>query len=53
MNSDYSGEFPYKDRIYLNNASTSRMPATSIEAMRDFLARYNEYGPTLNLQAAW
>lgn len=45
MNSDFSEEFPYKDRIYLNNASTSRMPRASIRAMNDFLERYNEYGP--------
>ncbi|MDE1863184.1 MAG: aminotransferase class V-fold PLP-dependent enzyme [Thaumarchaeota archaeon] len=49
MNSDYSGEFPYKERIYLNNASTSRMPASSIDAMRDFLVRYSEYGPDSEL----
>ncbi len=47
MNSDFdfSQEFPYKDRIYLNNASTSRMPKTSMQAMNDFLSKYNEYGP--------
>ena len=45
MNSDFSAEFPYKDRIYLNNASTSRMPKSSIEAMHDFLSKYSEYGP--------
>lgn len=42
---DFSQEFPYMDRIYLNNASTSRMPKASIEAMNSFLIKYNEYGP--------
>jgi cysteine desulfurase / selenocysteine lyase len=42
---DFSSEFPYKDRIYLNNASTSRMPKISIHAMNEFLVKYNEYGP--------
>ena len=45
MNLDYSQEFPYKDRIYLNNASISRMPRSSITAMSDFLVNYNELGP--------
>ncbi len=45
MNSDYSQDFPYKGRIYLNNASTSRMPKSSIQAMTDFLTKYNELGP--------
>ena len=45
MNLDYSQDFPYKERIYLNNASTSRMPRSSILAMSDFLVRYNELGP--------
>jgi len=38
-------DFPYKERIYLNNASTSRMPKASLEAMNEFLLKYNEYGP--------
>jgi len=42
---DYSQDFPYKERIYLNNASTSRMPISSITAMNDFLIKYNELGP--------
>ncbi|MDE1766808.1 MAG: aminotransferase class V-fold PLP-dependent enzyme [Thaumarchaeota archaeon] len=42
---DFSQEFPYRDRVYLNNASTSRMPNTSIQAMSSFLSKYNEYGP--------
>src|SRR5574337_180486 len=45
MNLDYSQDFPYKERIYLNNASTSRMPRSSIVAMNDFLVKYNELGP--------
>ncbi|MDE1769129.1 MAG: aminotransferase class V-fold PLP-dependent enzyme [Thaumarchaeota archaeon] len=45
MNLDYSQDFPYKERIYLNNASTSRMPRTSIETMSNFLVKYNEFGP--------
>jgi cysteine desulfurase/selenocysteine lyase len=45
MNLDYSQDFPYKDRIYLNNASTSRMPRSSIVAMNEFLVKYNEMGP--------
>lgn len=42
---DFSVDFSYKDRIYLNNASTSRMPKVSLEAMNEFLIKYNEYGP--------
>ena len=45
MERDYSMDFPYKERIYLNNASTSRMPKASLEAMNEFLLKYNEYGP--------
>ena len=45
MNLDYSENFPYKERIYLNNASTSRMPRSSITAMSDFLTKYSELGP--------
>lgn len=45
MNLDHSQDFPYKERIYLNNASTSRMPRSSISAMSDFLVRYSELGP--------
>ncbi len=46
MNLDYdvSQDFP-KDIIYLNNASTSLMPISSIKAMTDFLVSYNEMGP--------
>ena len=47
MNLDYdvSQDFPFKDTIYLNNASTSLMPISSIKAMTDFLVNYNEMGP--------
>lgn len=45
LDNDFSLDFRYKDRIYLNNASTSRMPKISIEAMNEFLLKYNEYGP--------
>jgi cysteine desulfurase/selenocysteine lyase len=45
MNLDHSQDFPYKERIYLNNASTARMPRSSILAMSDFLVRYSELGP--------
>ena len=45
MNSERSQDFPYDKRIYLNNASTSRMPKSSIQAMTDFLIKYNELGP--------
>lgn len=47
MNLDYdvAQDFPYKNRIYLNNASTSLMPISSIKAMTDFLVTYNESGP--------
>lgn len=47
MNLDYdvSQDFPFKNRIYLNNASTSVMPISSIKAMTDFLVTYNELGP--------
>jgi cysteine desulfurase/selenocysteine lyase len=47
MNLDYdvSQDFPFKNRIYLNNASTSLMPISSIKAMTDFLVMYNELGP--------
>ena len=47
MNLDYNvaQDFPYKNRIYLNNASTSLMPISSIKAMTDFLVTYNEMGP--------
>ncbi|MDE1725882.1 MAG: aminotransferase class V-fold PLP-dependent enzyme [Thaumarchaeota archaeon] len=49
LSSDFAQEFPYRARIYLNNASTSRMPRTGIETMNDFLVKYNEYGPDSEL----
>lgn len=47
MNLDYdvAQDFPYKNRIYLNNASTSLMPISSMKVMTDFLVMYNEVGP--------
>ena len=33
------------EKIYLNNASVSIMPKTSIEAMRQFLVSYSDMGP--------
>ena len=33
------------DKIYLNNASVSIMPKTSIDAMKQFLISYSEMGP--------
>ena len=48
MNSDLndvSNEFPTKDKIYLNNASVSLMPFSSIKAMTDFQTKYSSMGP--------
>ena len=42
---DISSDFPNSDKIYLNNASVSLMPSQSIEAMKEFLIRYNSIGP--------
>lgn len=42
---DISNDFPSSDKIYLNNASVSLMPSQSIEAMREFLIKYNSIGP--------
>ena len=42
---DISNDFPNSDKIYLNNASVSLMPSQSIEAMKEFLTRYNSLGP--------
>ena len=42
---DVVHEFPDKDKIYLNNASVSLMPNSSIKAMSDFLVKYNSLGP--------
>lgn len=43
--SDVSKDFPSKEKIYLNNASVSLMPFSSIEAMSDFQLSYNSMGP--------
>lgn len=44
--SDFADDFAYAgDRIYLNSASVSVMPESSIDAMRDFLIEYNSAGP--------
>jgi len=40
-----SNDFPIKDKIYLNNASVSLTPKSSIKAMNDFLVSYSEVGP--------
>jgi len=37
-------EFP-KGKIYLNNASVSLIPSSSIQAMNNFLIKYNQLGP--------
>ncbi len=42
---DVSLDFPSKEKIYLNNASVSLMPFSSIKAMTDFQISYNEIGP--------
>ena len=44
--SGFADDFAYAgDRIYLNSASVSVMPESSIDAMRDFLIEYNSAGP--------
>ncbi len=48
MNSELnqlSNKFPIKDKIYLNNASVSLMPFSSIKAMTDFQIKYSSIGP--------
>jgi cysteine desulfurase/selenocysteine lyase len=45
MNFDSISEEFQTDKIYLNNASVSVMPKTSIEAMKQFLTDYSEMGP--------
>jgi cysteine desulfurase/selenocysteine lyase len=37
--------FPKSSRIYLNNASSSLIPLSTIKSMTDFTIRYNELGP--------
>lgn len=45
ISKDISNDFPNSGRIYLNNASVSLMPSQSIEAMKEFLIKYNLLGP--------
>ena len=45
MNFESISEEFQTDKIYLNNASVSIMPKTSMEAMRQFLISYSEMGP--------
>ena len=45
MNFDLISEEFQTDKTYLNNASVSVMPKTSIEAMKQFLIDYSEMGP--------
>jgi len=45
MNFESISEEFRTEKIYLNNASVSIMPKTSIEAMRQFLISYSEMGP--------
>ena len=45
MNFDSISEEFQIDKTYLNNASVSVMPKTSIEAMKQFLIDYSEMGP--------
>lgn len=42
---DFMQDFPKNKKIYLNNASTSLMPFSSIDAMKSFLVNYNTIGP--------
>ena len=42
---DFSQELPLGGKIYLNNASVSIMPHSSIKKMSDFLIRYSSNGP--------
>ena len=42
---DFSKELPTKEKIYLNNASVSIMPYSSIKKMNDFLETYGMIGP--------
>ena len=37
--------FPKSTRIYLNNASSSLIPISTIKTMTDFILRYNDLGP--------
>jgi len=42
---DFMQDFPQGGKIYLNNASVSLMPFSSIEAMKNFLVNYSAKGP--------
>lgn len=42
---DFMQDFPQDGKIYLNNASVSLMPFSSIEAMKNFLVNYSTKGP--------
>ena len=42
---DFMQDFPHDGKIYLNNASVSLMPFSSIEAMKNFLVNYSANGP--------
>lgn len=42
---DFRQDFPQDGKIYLNNASVSLMPFSSIEAMKNFLVNYSIKGP--------
>lgn len=42
---DFMQDFPQSGKIYLNNASVSLMPFSSIEAMKNFLVNYSAKGP--------
>lgn len=40
-----SSSFASSERIYLNNASSSLIPLSTIRVMTDFIMRYNDLGP--------
>lgn len=42
---DFSKELPINEKIYLNNASVSIMPYSSIKKMKNFLETYGAMGP--------
>ena len=47
MNSEFDvlQDFPSNGKVYLNNASVSLMPLSSIQAMTEFLTTYSKIGP--------
>jgi cysteine desulfurase/selenocysteine lyase len=45
VSNDVSKDFPIHDKIYLNNASASLTPFSTIQAMNDFLVTYSSIGP--------